>query len=75
MSEHIQTIREVLFARSQDFMRDKALAALAELQAENARLREALTELMSIVKIHSNYTDNDFAWAEITEARAALGKE
>jgi len=45
MSEHAQTIREVLFARSQDIMRDKALAALEQLQDEIAAIRaEALRE-------------------------------
>ena len=33
---------------------------------------EALKELMSIVKIHSNNTDNNFAWAEMSEAEKAL---
>ena len=45
------------------------------LEADNVRLREALKEHISIVKIHSDNTDNDFAWAEMAEARAALGKE
>jgi hypothetical protein len=50
-----------------------------QLAAEVRRLREhervlveALAELMCIVKIHSNNNDNDFAWAEMSQARAAL---
>ena len=49
--------------------------AYDKLRAENAKLREALKELMSIVKIHSRNTDDNFAWAEMSEARAALGKD
>lgn len=32
----------------------------------------ALSELISIVKIHSKATGNNFAWAEIEEAETAL---
>jgi hypothetical protein len=35
-------------------------------------LCNALKELMSIVRIHSKNTDNDFAWAEMAQAREAL---
>lgn len=33
---------------------------------------ESLKELMSIVKIHSRHTDNNFAWAEMSEAERTL---
>lgn len=36
------------------------------------RLKEALEGLMSIVRIHSNETGNNFAWAEMEEAESAL---
>lgn len=35
-------------------------------------LKMALKDLVSIVEIHSNATDNNFAWAELDEARKAL---
>ncbi len=35
-------------------------------------IREALKELMSIVEIHSDNTDNNFAWAEMIQAKDAL---
>lgn len=35
-------------------------------------LKEALSELVSIVEIHSECTKNNFAWAEIGFAREAL---
>jgi len=34
--------------------------------------REAFSELISIVKIHSRNTDNNFAWAELPDAEEAL---
>jgi hypothetical protein len=37
-----------------------------------AKLRDALQELMSIVSIHQSATGNKFAWAEMDLARAAL---
>ena len=33
---------------------------------------ESLKELMSIVKIHSENSDSDFAWAEMSEANRTL---
>ena len=33
---------------------------------------ESLKELMSIVKIHSENTNNNFAWAEMSEAERTL---
>jgi hypothetical protein len=33
---------------------------------------ESLKELMSIVKIHSENSGNDFAWAEMSEANRTL---
>lgn len=35
-------------------------------------LKAALRELVSIVEIHSSATSNDFAWAELEEAKLAL---
>jgi hypothetical protein len=35
-------------------------------------LVESLKELMSIVKIHSDNMDNDFAWAEMSEAHRTI---
>lgn len=35
-------------------------------------LKDCLRELVSITKIHSSATGNDFAWAEIEEAKIAL---
>lgn len=37
-----------------------------------AQLVEALEQLMSIVKIHSRATSNNFAWAEMDFAKEAL---
>ncbi len=37
-------------------------------------LLEALKQMVSIVVIHSNATGNNFAWAELDEARAAIAK-
>lgn len=39
---------------------------------ENQKLREALSELMSIVSIHQKATGNNFAWAEMDFARETL---
>lgn len=35
-------------------------------------LKQALSELVSIVEIHSKHTKNNFAWAEIDFAKEAL---
>lgn len=35
-------------------------------------LVESLKELMSIVRIHSDNTENNFAWAEMSEAERTL---
>ena len=35
-------------------------------------LKNALQELVSIVEIHSRATANNFAWAEVEEAKDAL---
>ena len=37
-------------------------------------LLEALKQMVSIVAIHSRATKNNFAWAEMDEARAAIAK-
>lgn len=42
------------------------------LRKENEKLREALIDLISIVKIHQDATKNRFAWAEIDCAEEAL---
>lgn len=42
------------------------------LRKENEHLREALIDLISIVKIHQDATKNRFAWAEIDCAEEAL---
>ena len=46
----------------------------AHLIAAAPELYEALKELASIVEIHSECTDNNFAWAEMIEARAIIAK-
>jgi hypothetical protein len=43
-----------------------------KVKADADRLAEALEELVSIVKIHSENVDYNFAWAEMPQARAAL---
>lgn len=42
---------------------------------KNKRLQDALRELISIVEIHTNATGNNFAWAELEEARMALDEQ
>ena len=39
------------------------------------KFREAFRKLMSIVKIHSRATGNNFAWAEMEEAEQALAEQ
>lgn len=51
--------------------RNDSLAMEAANQIKH--LKDALSEMVSIVKIHSETTGNNFAWAEIEEARKALG--
>ena len=48
--------------------------ANAKLIAAAPELLEALKQMVSIVVIHSNATGNNFAWAELDEARAAIAK-
>lgn len=38
----------------------------------NKQLLNALKDLVSIVEIHSEATDNNFAWAELLDARQAI---
>lgn len=38
-------------------------------------LKSALTELISVVEIHSSATSNNFAWAELEDAKTALAGE
>ena len=54
---------------------NELLASNAELEASNARMRDALVELISIVEIHSKGTDNNFAWAELEYAREVMTEE
>jgi len=44
------------------------------MQAANQikHLKQALKDMVSIVQIHSRATDNNFAWAELEEAKIAL---
>ena len=51
--------------------RPDSLAAEAANQIKH--LKSALRDLVSIVEIHINATKNNFAWAEIDEAKLALG--
>lgn len=53
---------------------DREMERRAHLIAAAPELYEALKELVSIVDIHSEQTGKNFAWAEITEARAAMAK-
>lgn len=46
--------------------------ALASNEAVMRTALEALKQMMSIVAIHSRATKNNFAWAEMDEARAAI---
>lgn len=55
-----------------DWATEEIARIRAEERAKVERLREALKELMSIVTIQSEYTDDNFAWAEMIEARKAL---
>lgn len=48
--------------------------ANAHLIAAAPDLLEALKQMVSIVAIHSRATKNNFAWAEMDEARAAIAK-
>ncbi|TEA78682.1 hypothetical protein [Allopusillimonas ginsengisoli] len=49
-------------------------ATSLSLEAANQikHLKGALSELASIVEIHSRATNNNFAWAELDEAKIAL---
>lgn len=40
-----------------------------------AALKEALSELVSIVEIHQRATNNNFAWAEVSCAKEVLAQE
>lgn len=48
--------------------------ANARLMAAAPDLLDALQEMIAIVEIHSEATDNDFAWAELAFAYAAIKK-
>lgn len=50
--------------------RENSTSTLAANQI--AHLKAALKELVSIVEIHSDRTNNNFAWAELDEAKSAL---
>ena len=49
-------------------------AEIRELKKQRDELLEALKQMVSIVEIHSRSTKNNFAWAEMDEARAAIAK-
>ena len=49
---------------------EESLAMQAANQIKH--LKDSLRELVSIVKIHSKATGNNFAWAEVEEAEKAL---
>jgi len=51
---------------------DVSLPNTEAIRKENEQLREALIDLISIVKIHQDATKNRFAWAEIDCAEEAL---
>ena len=51
--------------------REDSTATLAANQISH--LKSALRELISIVEIHSEATDENFAWAELPEAKKSLG--
>lgn len=53
---------------------DETLEANARLIACCPEMLEALIELISIVKIHSEATKNNFAWAEVDYAKEIIGK-
>lgn len=55
-----------------DMIRARDREIVEDSQKEIGWLVESLKELMSIVKIHSNNTDNNFAWAEMSEAERTL---
>lgn len=47
---------------------EQAVLQSPEIQA----MKDALRELISIVEIHSSVTKNNFAWAELDEAKSAI---
>ena len=49
-----------------------AYETIAELKAENERLKEALVELVSINNINADFTGRNFAWAELQLANEVL---
>jgi len=52
---------------------DGRMDSLAMESANQIRhLKDALRELVSITKMHSEATGNNFAWAELMEAELAL---
>jgi hypothetical protein len=52
--------------------RQNSIASEAANQIKH--LKDSLRELVSITKIHSKRTGNNFAWAEIEEAEKALNQ-
>lgn len=58
-------LREVAGGRIESF----AMEAANQVK----HLKEALSELMSIVEIHQKCTKNNFAWAELEFAKEAMG--
>lgn len=58
-------LRDIASGRSESFAMESA--------NQIKHLKEALSELMSIVEIHQNCTKNNFAWAELEFAKKAIG--
>jgi hypothetical protein len=48
--------------------------AAKQLEQELEETREALRQLVAIVEIHSEATGNNFAWAELDDAKKAQNK-
>ena len=65
--ENIDMLGETLAGRFAAFH-----ASERELMDTRDELLEALKQMVSIVAIHSRATKNNFAWAEMDEARAAI---
>jgi len=60
-------------ARNREIADGRASSLSMESANQIKHLKDALRGLVSIVEIHSNATNNNFAWAELDEAKIALG--
>ena len=77
MTEQLKFYREYGYRRDMESQirdigsgRSDSTATQAANQIKH--LKSALKEMVSIVEIHSHATKNNFAWAELEEARVAL---